>query len=174
MLVPTTALPRGWTEQKPRQLDAYRMTICGVDLEPQPPAATGQRNWSRDAAGPYLEQHVRLYTGDTARTVIGGLHTALPTCTSYTATDARGGSSTFTVEKLTIPGAPRGTVAWRQRVPVAVPGPSTPTNTQVIQNVALVRRGSAVLFFTSYGVGQDADVTALGAALNAAIPPAPP
>lgn len=145
------------------------MTICGVDLEPAKPLATGQRNWGRSTSGPYIEQHVRLYEGDTARTVIGGLHTTLPTCTEYTATDKRGTSS-FAVEPLTVPGAPRGTVAWRQRVSVAVPGPTTPTNTQVVQDVAVVRRGAAVLLFNSYGVGGAGEVAALGAALKAAIP----
>lgn len=154
---------------EPRRLDAYRMTICGVDLEPAKPLATGQRNWGRTTSGPYIEQHVRLYEGDTASTVIGGLATTMPTCTGYTATDDRGTSS-FTVEPLTVPDAPKGTVAWRQRVAVAVPGPTAPTNTQIVQDVAVVRRGAAVVLFNSYAVGGAGDVAALSAALNAAIP----
>lgn len=148
------------------------MTICGVDLEPAPPTATEQRNWGRSTSGPYIEQRVRLYaadTADTARTVIGGLHATMPTCTTYTSTDERGTSS-FTVEPLTVPDAPRGTVAWRQRVPVAIPGATTATNTEVVQDVAIVRRGPAVVLFNSYGVGSAGDVSALSAALKAAIP----
>lgn len=170
MLVETSSLPQGWETTEGRDTGGYRMTVCGVDIEPAQPVDTAARAWRRSASGPHLEQHVRTYSGTTATTVIGGLNTAIPGCTTYTAADDRGGRSSFTVEKLTVPGAPRGTVAWRQRVAVPVPGATPPTTTDVVQDVAVVRRGTAVILVNSYDVGKPGDVTALSAALVAAIP----
>lgn len=171
LLVPTSALPTGWTATPARDTRGYRMTVCGVDLEPSDPVDGAQQNWQASAAGPYLEQHVRVYADDTAATVTKALASKIPDCTTYTAKDGDGGQSTFTVEKLSLDGAPAGVVAWRQRVRIPVPGSATgtssPTTAEVVQDVAVRRTGASVVLLNAYGVGKNPDDAVLVDALKA-------
>lgn len=174
LLVPTSALPSGWTATKARDTRGYRMTVCGVDLEPSEPVDGAQQNWRRSSGGPYLEQHVRVYPDATAQRVVAALARKMPGCTTYTAKDDKG-QSTFAVEKRALKGAPSGTVAWRQRVPLVVPvaasGPTaTPTTrtVEVVQDVAVRRVGAAVVLVNAYAVEADPDDAVLVTALTEA------
>jgi|GEM_PF-1717044 len=172
LLVPTSALPSGWTATKARDTRGYRMTVCGVDLEPTEPVDGAQQNWQRSIAGPYLEQHVRVYPDATATKVVAALGKKIPDCRSYTAKDAKG-KSTFAVEKLTLKGAPSGTVAWRQKVPLFVPvAGATPSasptmrSVEVVQDVAVRRVGAAVVLLNAYAVEKNPDDAVLVTALS--------
>ncbi|WP_040157403.1 hypothetical protein [Mobilicoccus massiliensis] len=187
LLVPTSALPSGWTATQARDTRGYRMTVCGVDLEPHEPVDGAQQNWQKGAAGPYLQQNVRVYPDATATTVVADLAEKVPGCRTYTAKDTKG-QSTFTVEKLTLKGAPAGTVAWRQRVDVVVPGaataapsgtgtgtstgaPATPPPAQtveVVQDIAVRRVGAAVVLMNAYAVDGPPDDGVLVTALTKA------
>ncbi len=140
-------LPPAWTLTTPRDSGGFRMTICGVDIEPRPPIDGAAKRWQQTPTGPFLEQHVRVYDNSTARDVLAALKEAIPGCREYTATDAKGGSSSFTVSPLTLRSADRHTIAWRQKLVVpqrdsapatseatttsstATPGARTPTGT---------------------------------------------
>lgn len=172
LLVPTSALPSGWTATKARDTRGYRMSVCGVDLEPTEPVDGAQQNWQGSIAGPYLEQHVRVYPDATASKVVADLAKKIPGCRSYTAKDAKG-KSTFAVEKLTLKGAPSGTVAWRQKVPLFVPvagatpsAPPTMRSVEVVQDVAVRRVGAAVVLLNAYAVEKNPDDTVLVTALT--------
>lgn len=181
LLIPTSALPTGWTAMPARDTRGYRMTVCDVDLEPVEPVDGAQQNWHSPSGDTFLEQHVRVYPDDTAATVVKALATKIPRCTGYTAKDSSGGQSTFTVEKLTLKDAPEGVVAWRQRVDVPVPAPATAaatatgspaptpsaTTTQVVQDIAVLRSGASVVLVDAYGTTRDPDDAALVTALKA-------
>lgn len=171
LMVPLSALPPGWKEAPARNTRGYRMTVCGVDLEPVAPVDGAQANWESSTAGDNLEQHVRVYKGNTATSVATALHKAVPTCKNYEAKDAQGGKSSFTVEKLALRGIPNGAVVWRQRVDYPVPQAATataaPKTVEVVQDVAVRRVGSAIVLLNSYGVAKTPDDTALTAALKA-------
>lgn len=164
LMVPTSALPSGWSATPARNTGGYRMSVCEVDLEPVEPVDGAQQNWRSADAATHLEQHVRVYPDDTAQDVITALGEAIEDCTEYTAEDASGGSSTFTVQPLSLDGAPDGTVAWRQRVAVPVPG--TDDAGEVVQDVTVSRRGAAIVLLNAYRVGGDPGHEALTAALD--------
>ncbi len=167
------------------------MSVCGVDLEPSSPLDGAQRRWQASAAGPYLEQHVRVYTDTTARDVLARLARALPTCIRYTATDSAGGSSSFTVERLSLPSASAQSVTWRQRLvppaatataaaPASPASPAatstrspTPTGTppaaQLVQDVAVSRVGSSIVLLAAYAVDATPNERVLDAALKATL-----
>lgn len=170
------AVPAGWSDSTPRETGGYRMTICGVDLEPSAPIDGAQKRWQNSPNGPFLEQHVRVYADRTAANVMAGLSRAIPTCRGYTAVDAAGGSATYTVEPLSVPGAGAGFVAWRQKLTLPQPAPVTPTATQsatalptspaatpapsasqapapvLFQDVVVTTRGTSIILLSSYAV----------------------
>lgn len=121
------AVTAGWTDSTPRETGGYRMTICGVDLEPSAPIDGAQKRWQNSPNGPFLEQHVRVYADKTAANVMAGLSRAIPSCPGYTAVDAGGGSATYTVERLAVPGAGAGFVTWRQKLTLPQPS-AAPTS----------------------------------------------
>lgn len=125
LMLDDSFLPVGWNRTQPRDSGGFRMTICGVDLEPAEPIDHASAMWQRSPTGPWLEQHVRVYDNGTARNVLAALKEAVPGCETYTATDANGGSSTFQVFPLTLRSGDNNTVSWRQRL---VPPPETTTS----------------------------------------------
>lgn len=127
LLLSDNFLPVGWTGTIPRDSGGFRMTICGVDIEPKEPLDGASKRWQQTPTGPFLEQHVRVYQGGTARDVLAALKEAIPGCRQYTATDARGGSSSFTVSPLSLRSATRDTVQWRQKLVPAQPAPGANT-----------------------------------------------
>lgn len=194
------AVPPGWSDSTPRETGGYRMTICGVDLEPSAPIDGAQKRWQNSPNGPFLEQHVRVYADQTASTVLNGLARAIPSCPGYTATDSSGGSATYTVEPLSVPGA-SGFVTWRQKLtlpqPTAaattqVPSPipsatalTTPTTVApsptasaataalapvLIQDVAVTKRGTSIILLASYSVGATPQPQVLETAVKAVGP----
>lgn len=196
------ALPAGWQDSTPRDTGGYRMTVCGVDLEPNAPLDGAQKRWQYSASGPFLEQHVRVYTGDTAAAVVARLQKAIPGCTTYTSTEG-GSSATYRVSKLTVPGTDAGIVTWRQRLPLPAPAPATTSATsgasqqasptratqrrtdtgngaaspaansspaagpELVQDVAVTRRGSSVVLLASYAVNQTPQPEVLANAVGA-------
>lgn len=132
LVIPAAGLAAGWRDTEPRDTGGYRMSVCGVDLEPVNPVDGAQKRWQASAAGPFVEQHVRVYADGTARGVVAALKKAIPRCRSYEATDAQGGSSSYTVSQLALRGVGNQTVAWRQRVavPAATPAPSAAATTR--------------------------------------------
>lgn len=87
---------------------------------------TTQKRWQVSANGPFLEQHVRVYTGGTAAAVVAALQRAIPGCRSYTVADG-GGTAVYRVEPLRVAGAGDDIVSWRQRL--TLPAPPAPTTT---------------------------------------------
>lgn len=196
LILGAKAVPAGWQDSTPRETGGYRMTICGVDLEPNAPLDGAQARWQYSPSGPFLEQHVRVYSGGTARAVVGALAAAIPRCTQYTSTDGRT-SATYRVEKLSVPGADSGFVTWRQRLTLPEPAPatttpatsatsatalpttptpaSTPTATTgaaqpapvLVQDVAVTRRGSSVILLASYAVSTSPQPEVLATAVRA-------
>lgn len=177
------AVPAGWQDSTPRETGGYRMTVCGVDLEPSAPLDGAQKRWQYSANGPFLEEHVRVYSGGTARAVVGALQRAIPRCTQYTTTDGQT-SATYRVERLAVPGADAGVVTWRQRLTLPAPQPAATTATSpatapvptatattaapvLIQDVAVTRRGSSVVLLASYSVNTPPQPEVLATAVRA-------
>lgn len=165
--VPATALlltagdlPEGWRDSTTSD-SGYRTTVCGVDLEPDPPVDTAKIRFARSGLGPFFEQHVRVYDSDTGSRVIHAVQAALPGCTRFEAANPDGSeSATFAVEPLVVDGLDAESVAWRQ-FPV--------TGTDVIADFLMTRRGNTVVVLLSYSLGEDPDPAAMAAAL-AAVP----
>ena len=148
-LISSEALPRGWGDSNSQGVD-YRVSVCGVDLEPTPPVRATSIRFSEGPLGPFLEQHVRVYDSDVTSGVIDRLREALPGCSSYTVTGTGPDKPTarFTVEPLTVDGAPADSVAWRQTSHGKLP---------VTSDFLLVRRGDAAVMLMSYAIRRDPD-----------------
>ncbi|SNV19618.1 Uncharacterised protein [Dermatophilus congolensis] len=172
-------LPVGWNVTIPRDSGGYRMNICGVDIEPHPPVDTTAKRWQQTPTGPWIEQHIRTYEGNTATNIITALKTRITDCQRYTATDTNGGSSTYTVSGLTLRSADPDTVTWRQQLvppppatttptsPAATPSPSnSPTPHQLTQDVAMTKIGNTTVMLISYAVDQTPSVPLLDAAVS--------
>ncbi len=178
LILGPAAVPAGWQVSTPRETGGYRMTLCGVDLEPNAPIDGAQKRWQNSPTGPFLEQHVRVYADKTATAVVSGLAKAIPGCRGYTAADASGGSATYTVEQLKVAGAPAGFVTWRQRLTLPAPQPAssaspgspaprTAASPVLYQDVAVTRWGSSVVLLASYSVGQPPQPQILAGAVRA-------
>lgn len=152
-LISAGDLPEGWRDSNSQGID-YRVTVCGVDLEPQDPVRATSIRFSQGSVGPFLEQHVRVYDRDVASGVIAELSEALPGCDSYEAAGTAEGSptATFTVEPLEVPGAPEDSVAWRQTSQGDIP---------ITSDQLLVRRGDAAVLFVSYALKATPDAAVL-------------
>lgn len=195
LLLSENFLPAAWSITTPRDSGGFRMTICGVDIEPAEPIDAAAKRWQQTPTGPFLEQHVRVYDNSTARDVLAALKAAIPGCRQYTATDAKGGASSFAVSPLTLRSADRNTIQWRQRLlpagtgaatspaaptsPATQAAPSTPATSAptagspaelpvLTQDVVVARIGSSTVMLVSYAVDQTPSVALLDAALSAA------
>ena len=161
--VPLEQLPAGWRASNPGG-DGYRTTFCGVDLEPAAPIDSARYRFAKGPVGPFLEQHIRSYAGDTAAEVIGAIRTALPGCREFEAAgDESSPAVRFTVEPLSLPSVAASspdTVAWRQQ-PADGSG--------VVSDVVLTRRGTTAVVLVAYSLRDGPDRDALTAAL-AAVP----
>lgn len=144
LMLDDSFLPAGWNRTEPRDSGGFRMTVCGVDLEPAPPIDAAAARWQQTPTGPWLEQHVRVYDDPTARNVLAALKEALPGCERYTATDEAGGSTTFDVTRLTLDSAGSNTVTWRQRlVPESSPSASETPSTSATPSASAAPPASA-------------------------------
>jgi len=152
-------LPQGWRESSPPRGD-YRVTLCGVDLEPALAIRAGAWRWSQSALGPFLEQQVRVYGDDQAQEVISALRAALPTCTRTEVPKATNSSETIsvTIEPITVAGLGPDSVAWRQTV-----GSDRPVTSEIV----LTRRGRTAVLFNSYAIGTRLDRNVLVQAVAA-------
>ena len=157
-LITSEALPAGWGDSNSQGLD-YRLTVCGVDVEPVEPVRAANIRFSEGPLGPFLEQHVRIYRDDEVSDVITALADALPGCDHYSAKGSAADSpeATFKVEPLTIKNAPADSVAWRQITEGDLP---------VTQDIVLVKRGdrTAVLLM-SYAIRDTPDPAVLDGAV---------
>ena len=161
-LIDSSGLPKGWRDSNSQGVD-YRVTVCGVDLEPEPPAFATSARFSQGPVGPFLEQHVRVYRQDVVSGVIARLRDALPGCSTYSAdgTSADSPTATFTVEPLTVEGAPEESIAWRQTSQGELP---------ITSDLLLVQRGESGVLLMSYAIRRAPDPAVLEAAV-AALPP---
>lgn len=161
--VPVEGLPDGWRASNPRE-GGYRTTFCGVDLEPTAPVDSARYRFAKGPVGPFLEQQIRSYAGNTAADVIGAIQTALPGCREFEAAgDESSPAVRFTVEPLSLPSVAASgpdTVAWRQK-PADGSG--------VVSDVVLTRRGTTAVVLVAYSLRDEPDRAALTAAL-AAVP----
>ena len=157
--VPVEQLPAGWRTSNPGG-DGYRTTFCGVDLEPAAPVDSAHYRYAKSPVGPFLEQHVRSYTQNTAAEVIGAIQTALPGCREFEAAgDADYPAVRFTAEPLDLPAASGpDTVAWHQK---AADGSG------VASDVVLTRRGTTAVALVAYGLRDEPHRDVLTAALAA-------
>ncbi|GAB3680312.1 hypothetical protein [Angustibacter aerolatus] len=159
LLVDATRLPDGFRESTGQAAPGYRMTLCGVDLEPRPPAETATRRFARSGVGPFVEQRVRRYGDDSQAEVLVAMRQALRSCGETSATDpASGASTTMRVRPLQLRQFADDSVAWHQE---AVDRP-VPTD------VVLMRRGRTVVLVTSYTLGRVGDVGVVEQAATAA------
>ena len=158
-LIDSGVLPEGWRDSNSQGVD-YRVTVCGVDLEPEPPAFATSARFSQGPVGPFLEQHVRVYRQDVVSGVIAQLRKALPGCSDYTArgTSADSPTARFTVEPLTVDGAPEQSVAWRQNSQGELP---------ITSDLLLVQRGESGVLLMSYAIRKAPDPAVLEAAVAA-------
>lgn len=156
-LITSEALPTGWGDSNSQGVD-YRTTVCGVDLEPTPPARATSIRFSQGPVGPFLEQHVRVYRSDVVSGVIEGLRTALPDCTEYVAkgTAPTSPSATFKVRPLVVENAPADSVAWRQTTTGRLP---------ITSDILLVRRGNTAVLLMSYALRAKPDPKVLAGAV---------
>lgn len=151
-------LPDGWRDSQPRRA-GYRLTICGVDLEPQPPTGTDELRFAQSAVGPFLEQYVRTYDSDRVTPVIEALRAALPTCTRFAA--GAGGETArveFTVEPLDVAGLAPDDVAWRQTSVAERP---------ITADYLITRRGTSAVVLVSYAISGPPPSGVLDAAYRA-------
>lgn len=153
-------LPKGWRPSNDAG-GGYRTQVCGVDLEPAPPVAKASVRFAVGPVGPFVQQYVRSYDGKTAEQVITGLTEQLPGCTSYVATGTKGTrSARFMITPLALDPARPGVVTWRQ-----VPE----DNPRLVTDLAFLRRGTTVIAFLSYSLGEKPDPAVLAKAV-AAVP----
>lgn len=159
LLLTSEALPTGWGDSNSQGLD-YRLTVCGVDLEPETPARASSLRFSEGPFGPFLEQHVRVYRTDVIADVVADLRTALPDCTGYTArgTHPDSAEARFVVEPLTVKGAPADSVAWRQTSQGELP---------ITADLVVVRSGDSAITLMSYALRATPDPAVLTRAVAA-------
>jgi hypothetical protein len=159
--VPVDQLPDGWRVSNPSG-DGYRTTFCGVDMEPTAPVDSAHYRFAKGPVGPFLEQHVRSYAGNTAAEVIGAIQTALPGCQEFeAAADESSPAVRFAVKRLTLSSTSASgpdTVAWQQE-PADGSG--------VVSDVVLTRRGTTAVLLVAYSLRDEPDRAALTAALAA-------
>jgi len=158
-------LPQGWRESNPPVGD-FRVTVCGVDLEPALAIRAGAWRWTQSPVGPFLEQQVRVYRDDQAQQVISALKAAMRTCTKTEVPKSTNSSetATFTIKAITVAGAGPDSVAWRQTLVSDQP---------ITSEVVLTRRGRTAVLFNSYTVGSKLDPNVLVRAV-AALQATPP
>lgn len=163
LLITADALPRGWRDSNSQGID-YRVSVCGVDIEPERPLGATSIRFSQGPLGPFLEQHVRVYDSPVVAEVVAEVREALPDCSGYT---VEGGgpdrpTARFDIAPLSVRNAPQDSVAWRQTSRGRVP---------VTADLILVDRGDAAVMLMSYAIRSDPDPAVLERAV-AALPEA--
>jgi hypothetical protein len=157
-LIKVEDLPQDWRLSNDAQ-GGYRTQVCGVDVEPSPPAADASARFSMGPFGPFVQQYVRSYADDTAERVITGLSESLPGCTAYVGTGTKGTKSArFLIKPLELDGAGPEVITWRQ-TPESDPGLTT--------DLAFFRRGNTMIVFLSYALRVQPDPAVLGQAIKA-------
>jgi hypothetical protein len=139
----------------------YRLTLCGVDLEPTPVLDEAAARFAVSEIGPFVEQRVRRYPDDSQERVLTALAAALRTCTSTVAKDPSRPTqrTTLAISPLDVGDYGDQSVAWHQE---PTSGPHVPTD------VVLMRRGRTIALVTSYTFGRGLDLAAVRAAAAAA------
>jgi hypothetical protein len=152
-------LPSGWRSSN-SQGQGYRLTVCGVDIEPVAPTATSSQRFSQGALGPFLQQSIRVYRDDQVTPVVTALRQALAGCTRYQAKGDRPDSPTasFRVEPLDVPGLASTDVAWRQTSQGDLP---------ITSDIVLARRGTSAVLLMSYALRTAPDPQVLATAYRA-------
>lgn len=84
LLLGQADVPKDWTPVPVSAPAGFRSFPCGVDVEPQPPQASGEVRFAASATGPLLVQYVRVQGHDRAKAVVDQLKSALKTCREFT------------------------------------------------------------------------------------------
>lgn len=153
-------LPEGWRDSNSQGTD-YRLDVCGVDIEPDPPVSAMSIRFAQGPVGPFLEQHVRVYESDTTPAqVAAALDQALQDCTEYEASGVGPDAPTarFTVQPLDVPGTPSDAVSWRQ---------TTQGDQQIVTDLVMIPQARTMTAFLSYTLQGDPDVAVLQSAVAA-------
>lgn len=135
MLLPEGSLGEGWRLSDPPQ-PGFRLTVCGVDIEPEKPLGVALRRFAKTGIGPFVVQHVEAHREGLADDVVTKVRAALPSCTSFSS----GGESpqspeeTFIIDDVDFGEVPDDAVIWRM---------TSQGERKVTQDVALVARGSS-------------------------------
>lgn len=159
-LITADALPAGFRDST-GVAPGYRLTLCGVDLEPTPASDHVATRFAVSEIGPFVEQRVRRYPDDSQQRVLTAMAAALRTCTTTAAEDPSrpGQRTTFVITPLDVGRFADQSVAWHQE---PTSGPHVPTD------VVLMRRGRTIALVTSYTFGRSTDPAAIRAAAAAA------
>jgi hypothetical protein len=157
-LIKVDDLPKDWRLSNDAQ-GGYRTQVCGVDVEPSPPAADASVRFSMGPFGPFVQQYVRSYADDTAERVITDLSESVPGCTDYVATGTKGTKSArFLIKPLELDDVGPEVISWRQ-TPESDPGLTT--------DLAFFRRGGTMIVFLSYSIRAEPDPAVLAKAIKA-------
>lgn len=141
LLVRAQDLPSGFRDSG-GQDGGYRQTVCGVDIEPVPPVDSASARFSEGPLGPFVEQRVRVYAGDTD--VVSRVRAALEGCTKYSLpATASGPAAVLDVQRLDVPPLGDESVAWSQTARTDVP---------ITTDVVMIRSGNTVALVTSYAL----------------------
>lgn len=159
-LISADVLPGGFRDSTGVS-PGYRLTLCGVDLEPTPAVDHSAARFAVSEIGPFVEQRVRRYPDDSQERVLTAMASALRTCTTSVAEDPAhpGQRTTFAITPLDVGRYADQSVAWHQE---PTSGPHVPTD------VVLMRRGRTIALVTSYTLGKVTDPAAIRAAAAAA------
>jgi hypothetical protein len=159
-LMSADVLPEGFRDSD-GAAPGYRLTLCGVDLEPTPAVEQVATRFAVSEIGPFVEQRVRRYPDDSQERVLSALASAVRTCTSTVAHDPSrpGRRATLAITPLDVGAYADQSVAWHQE---PTSGAHVPTD------VVLMRHGRTIALVTSYTVGRSTDPAAIRAAAAAA------
>lgn len=159
-LISADALPDGFRDST-GAAPGYRLTLCGVDLEPTPASDQAAARFAVSEIGPFVEQRVRRYPDDSQERVLTALAAALRACTSTVVQDPSRPTqrTSLSISPLDVGDYADQSVAWHQE---PTSGPHVPTD------VVLMRRGRTIALVTSYTFGRSPEPGAIRAAAAAA------
>ncbi|GGL39598.1 hypothetical protein GCM10012283_22670 [Phycicoccus endophyticus] len=157
MLLPEGSLGDGWRLSDPPQ-PGFRMTICGVDIEPEQPRGVALRRFAQSGLGPFVVQYVEVHRDGLADEVVSALREALPGCTRFSSTGEAADSpeESFVVDEVRTEDVPEDTVVVRM---------TSQGEHQVTQDIAFVARGEFLVGLVSFVGGRPPDPGVIETAL---------
>lgn len=156
--LPDDAFAKPWRLSQPPQ-PGFRLTVCGVDIEPEEPRGSARRRFAQSSVGPFLSQYVQAHRDGLADEVVTKLKAALPSCTTF---ETKGESpsspvSKFTIDKANFAPVPDNAVVWRM---------TSQGEHKITQDLALVADGEFLIGFVSIAAGNPPDATVITQAID--------